>query len=320
MLTPTHAGLRARLPRFFRARFTARLTTAIVALVALGATGPASAQDHDHDDGDHGHHGGLHFTHPLIAESVSPDTKVRLDHDYFEFPDGDTEHAGTLEAEYAFTRGFSIELGLPYSYTASALGNLEAVLKFANYAHEDAGLLLGYGIEFGFPTNGNPEEAHEEELTRAPRSVAGHQLSPGRPSFAFTGGGSGVGGTLGTTEYEIAPFLNVGFMRNGLELVGWAFFEIPFNQEEPEEVATELAYNVSTLYPTGGRVQALLELDGSSGISGEAVDEDVVQVSPGLRFRPLPDRPLVVGTAASFPISGDQEIDLRWRASVFWHF
>ena len=315
-MTRTHPGAWAFGAGFFR---TTTSTAALIgALVALCAAAPAAAQDHDHEDGDHGHHEGLHFTHPLIAESVSPDTKIRLDHDYFEFPEGDSEHAGTLEAEYAFTRGFSIEVGLPYSYTASALGNLEAVLKFANYAHEDAGVLLGYGIELGFPTNGDPEDEEGEEPIL--QNVGARPPFPGRPSFAFTGGGSGVEGTLGTTEYEIAPFLNVGFMRNGLELVAWTFFEIPFNQEEPEEVATELAYNLSALYPTGGRLQALLELDGSSGISGEAVDEDVLQVSPGLRFQPIPDRPLVIGTAASFPISGDQEIDLRWRASLFWHF
>jgi hypothetical protein len=52
-------------------------------------------------------------------------------------------------------------------------------------------------------------------------------------------GGSGVAGTLGTQEYEIAPFLNLGLQRGGWELVGWLIFEIPFHQEAQEEVDVE---------------------------------------------------------------------------------
>ncbi len=117
-----------------------------------------------------------------------------------------------------------------------------------------------------------------------------------------------------------SPFLNIGFKRGRLELVGWTIFEIPFNHAEQEEVATELAYNVSALLHASNRVQALLELDGSSGISGEAAREDVLNLSPGLRVRLLADRPLVLGTAVGFPLSAEEPFDLRVKASVFWHF
>ncbi len=49
------------------------LSLVLVLVVPLGV---ASAQEHAEAD----HHEGLHFSHPLIAESVSPDTKVRLDY------------------------------------------------------------------------------------------------------------------------------------------------------------------------------------------------------------------------------------------------
>lgn len=307
-----------------------------VSLLALIGLLPAAAvaQDDDHecdDDHEHGaadHHAGLHFTHPMIAESVSPDTKIRLDHQYFEFRDGDREHSAVLEAEYAFARGVSLEVAIPYSYTESAFGNFDAALKFANYAFERAGVLLGYGVELGFPTNGDP--VHEEGpvltrtgtgMTRAARRgrVPGAGV-PG-PIAAFSGGGgAGVEGELGTDEWEVAPFLNAGLKRGRWELVGWTHFEIPFNQAEQEEVETELAYNVSALLHATDRLQALLELDGASGISGESSHEDVLNLSPGLRVRLSDDRPLVLGGSVGFPISAEEPFDLRLKASLFWHF
>ncbi|MDX1579693.1 MAG: hypothetical protein R3266_14500, partial [Gemmatimonadota bacterium] len=129
-----------------------------LALVLAPTDGAAAQETHTHEDGTVHIHDGLHFTHPMIAESVTPDRKLRLDYQYFEFPDGDTESSSVLEGEWAFRRSFSIEAGIPYSYTASEFGNLEVLFKFANYAFEDAGLLLGYGLELGVPTNGEPDE------------------------------------------------------------------------------------------------------------------------------------------------------------------
>lgn len=311
---------------------------AALAWAAPGGSLQAQEGEHPHDhsaeaaQAGHTHGSGLHFTHPMIAESVSPDTKVRLDHQYFEFPDGDTEHSGVLETEYAFARSFSVEAGLPYSYSAGAFGNAQVLLKFANYAFEEEGVLLGYGLEFGFPTNGAPEgheheEEHEHEHSAsgvpegAERGPAGAAAEfPPDPRFH---GGTGVEGTLGTEEWEVAPFLNVGYRNGALELVGWGIFGIPFGQAEQSEVGTELSWNLSGLYHVSPRVQALVELDGSGGVSGPEVGEDVVNLSPGVRVRVLPDEPLVVGTSVGFPVaSGAEEdpFDLRWKTSLFWHF
>lgn len=301
----------------------------------VGSPTEALAQGHEagrsHDELA-GHHAGLHFSHPLVAESVSPDTKIRFDHRFFEFPDGDEENSGVLEVEYAFHRGFSVELGLPYSYTESAFGNLEVLLKFANYAFEGSGLLLGYGVEFGFPTNGSPEgdrgegevEGSTAVAARFPAAGAGSGPAVGRrdapPPARSSSGGAGVAGTLGTDEYEVAPFLNLGFQRGGWELIGWLIFEIPFNQAEREEVATELGWNASILYRVSPGFQTLLEFDGSSGISGEAVGENVVNIAPGLKFRPMADRPLFLGLSAGFPLAAEEPFDTRVKASAFWHF
>ncbi len=336
MQTRTSASVRRALARLG----LCALATAVAWAVSAGPLRAQEEERHEHQDAhghaSHDHHGGLHFTHPMIAESVSPDTKVRLDHQHFEFPDGDSEHSGVLEGEYAFARSFSVEAALPYSYSAGALGNAAVLLKFANRAFEEAGVLLGYGVQFELPTNGEPDESsedhdHEHEGT-ATRTASGTAAAPGgggasgvldAPPDPRFHGGTGVEGTLGTREWEVAPFLDVGYRSGPLELVGWGIFGIPFDHAEQSEVGTRLRWNLSGLYHVSDRVQGILELDGSGGISGHAVGEDVVQLSPGLRVRVLPDRPLVLGTSVGFPVaSGVEEdpFDLRWKTSLFWHF
>ena len=128
------------------------LSLVLVLVVPLGV---ASAQEQAEAD----HHEGLHFSHPLIAESVSPDTEVRLDYAFADLgPDASAQALG-LELEYAFHRAFSIEAGIPFARLdvdgepgTSRFGNAEVAFKFANYAFEDTGALLGYGVEFGLPT------------------------------------------------------------------------------------------------------------------------------------------------------------------------
>lgn len=309
------------------------LTLGVLSMFMIAA--PAKSQEtHIHDDGTVHLHEGLHFTHPIIAESVTPDRKVRFDYQYFDFADGDTENSGIVEAEWAFHRSFSVEVGLPYSFTESEFGNLEVLLKFANYAFEDAGLLLGYGLEIGFPTNGTPEEDRPDDPagSRVARFMTSFDLVAAEPRFSSGGGGGGVEGTLGTDDWELAPFLNFGWKKGGLELIAWGIFEIPFGgehhddegtgepiEEEPEE-GVELGYNFSALYAFSARIQALIELDGSGGITGGAVGEDNINLAPGIRVQPFPKQALVLGLSAGFPLSNEEFFDTRIKVAAFWHF
>lgn len=339
---------------FVRVRTAASVAAALVLAATLAlavAAGPLAAQEHGHEhEEEHGeqatehheheaehrgghHHEGLHFTHPIITESVSPDTKLRLDHRFFDFPDGDVEHSAQLTGEFAFSRIFSVEAGIPYSYSATAFGNADITFKFANYGLEEAGIVLGYGLELELPTNGSPEEAtpdieHEHEhgvalrrgAPRVLRRSGGILTDPPAPRFH---GAGGVEGTLGTEEWTASPFLNLGFRRGGLELIGWGAFAIPFHQADQAEVGTGFEWNLSALYHVSPRLDAMLELDASHGISGEPVGEDVVDLSPGVRFRLFPDRPFVLGTSVGFPVASGMEedpFDLRWVTSLFWHF
>ena len=94
-------------------------------LPAASAADEPAAPDHDHevevpadpiDEGapappepdahDHYGHSRLHFAHPLVAESPTPDTKVRFEYIYARETEEEdaNRHTLGLEAEYAFAR------------------------------------------------------------------------------------------------------------------------------------------------------------------------------------------------------------------------
>ncbi|MEN8145325.1 MAG: transporter [Gemmatimonadota bacterium] len=262
-------------------------------MLALSAT-TAGAQEvheraedsHEHAD-DHDH--GLHFAHPIFTESASPDTKIRLDYARTWEEDAN-ENEVEFEAEYAFHRSFSIELVVPYvslnpdaAPSESNLGNVEVALKFANFAFEDSGVLLGYGVEFGLPTGDDEQGIGSDHL------------------------------------WEIEPFLNLGVKQGDWEIQAFSVFGIPTNQDEGEEIETEFKYDLSTLYHVSDRVQALLELNGEVGLSGDEAGEGVVSLAPGLKVAPLADRSLFLGVGVSLPL-GEQEVDATLRVSAFYHF
>ncbi len=273
--------------------------------IVLWITSAAAAQDddaHNHDvegadrasnpEHDHGPFD-LHFSHPIVAESPSPDTKVRLDYGFSDLDeDGGVSRNGVrIEVEYAFHPSFSIELDVPYTFraveeagTESSFDNVEIALKFANFAFAESGILLGYGIEFGLPT-GDPDK--------------------------------GIGSDH---IVELVPFLDFGYKRGHVELVSFAEFAVPTNQNEEEEVETEFEFTFSSLYHFAPRLEGLLEFDGATVLSGEEAGETVLNVNPGLKFRLLGSRRLAVGLNAGFPLTNHREFDVRVLASVFYHF
>ena len=262
------------------------LAMCAVVLGALYVPVSAAGQEEHADDG---HLHGLHFSHPLFSESITPDTKVRFDFGR----EWEAEGTGSeleLEAEYAFHPAFSIEFGAPYHFhnpdvgaNETGLGNMEIALKFANFAFEDKGLLLGYGLEVGMPTGSD-----------------------------VTGIGSGH-------IWELEPFLGIGLVTGNFELVNRTRFGIPINQEPGEEVETELNYDFSALYHFSPRFQGLLELNGGIGLSGDEAGEGIVSLSPGIKVAPFASQALFVGLGASFPL-GEEELDARLKLAFFYHF
>ncbi|RMH20562.1 MAG: transporter, partial [Gemmatimonadetes bacterium] len=257
---------------------------AVLLLPLTLALAPVSVRAQE-EECDEGHHHHIHFSHPIFTESVSPDDKVRLDW-AGTFAEDEDEHEIEFEGEYTFADWFSIEVAAPYAFvsetgeeTENAFGNLEVALKFANYAFEDRGVLLGYGVEFGLPT-GDPDKGIGDD----------HIV-------------------------EIEPFFNIGIKTGDLELVGWTRFGIPTNQDEGEEVETEFHYDAAALYHFNRRLQGLLELNGDVGLSGEEAGEGTVSLGPGVKFAPFFDNAFMVGIGASFPLD-DSEVDAALRVSL----
>ncbi len=243
-----------------------------------------SAQAHDE----------LHFSHPLISESPSPDTKVRLNFLYLDVDeDGEKskEYGVSLEGEYAFSPSFSIEVDAPFSIVdpngapnIDHLGSIEVGFKFANFAFADHGVLLGYGIAFVLPTG-------DEE--------------------------SGIGNDH---LVEIEPFFNIGYKRDALEVVAFTSFGLPINQNQGEEVETEMGYNLSFLYHVSDRVSGLLEFDGGTVLSGEEDGATVINITPGVKVKPTDNEKFELGAGISFPLTANREFDVRAIFSAFYHF
>ena len=60
--------------------------------------------------------------------------------------------------------------------------------------------------------------------------------------------GDDAEGIGSNNEVEFDPYLNIGYKWRRLEITAWSAFGIPTNQDEEEEVETELAPNLSLLY------------------------------------------------------------------------
>ena len=219
---------------------------------------------------------------------------MRLDYELLDGSEDDvgfTQSTVRLEAEYAIHPSFSVEIDVPFTTlnpdiaaSESNLGDIELGLNFANFAFEQYGLLLGYGVEAGLPTGDDAKGIGSDNII------------------------------------ELEPFFNIALKRRELELVAFGKFGIPFNQGEGQEVETELAYNFSALYHFGPRVQGLLELDGETVLSGDESGASVLNLSPGVKVRPLQIRNLIIGASAGIPVTDLEEFDVRGIVSAFWHF
>jgi len=238
----------------------------------------------------------LHFSHPLVAESPTPDTKVRFDYFFASVPGKDghpgvDRHTLRLEAEYAFTPWLSLEVNAPYTFlrqketeNTDRIGNLEVALKYANFALAERGMLLGGGIEFGLPT-GNDNK--------------------------------GIGSNH---VIQVEPFLDFGYQHRDFQIVSFLSFGIPFNKNGQDEADVELGWNLSVLYHLIAKVEALVELDGQHIIGGGEDGFFAVNISPEIKVIPFGEEGLQLGVGISLPLAEDKEFHAMSVFSIFYHF
>jgi len=247
----------------------------------------------------------LHFSHPLITESPSPDTKIRLDYFFLdvdgqiedeelgeegEGPRKFKESTMRLGLEYAFNRNIGIEAIIPYSFlnvdggsNENHLNNIEIGIKTATYFLEHYGILLGGGIEFGLSTGKDRKGIGSDNI------------------------------------FEIEPFVDFGYKYNNLEVVGFLSLGFPVNQKGEQNEGDELGYNLSMLYHIGRSLQALVEFEGETVLNGEEDGESVLNIDPGVKVAPFKNKDIQFGVGAGFPLTSDEEFEYRLTASVFYH-
>lgn len=234
----------------------------------------------------------LHFSHPIVAESPSPDTKVRIDHQFLNLKgDEDNEHRTVVEGEYAFNRSISIEAAVSYSFlnrvdksNENNFNNAEIAIKYANYTFEENDLLIGGGLELVLPTGDDSKEIGSNNIV------------------------------------VIEPFLDFGYYCHDWEFVGVVKFGIPTNKNGKLAADLELGWNFSALYHLNEKIKTLIELDGEHIYDGSTGGFEQINITPGIKFKPLHDHALQIGLAASLPLTNDKEFDARTFISVFYHY
>jgi hypothetical protein len=258
---------------------------AVFLFIPLGAMG---AQDND-EDHDHDH---LHFSHPLVTESPSPDTKLRLDYigARTNGPIEISENTFRLEGEYSFTHSVSLAIVTPFisrtapaTERASGLGNIELSLKAASLAFGEDGLLLGGGLSAALPT------------------------------------GSDTKGIGSAHIIELEPFLDAGYKRNALELVGFAILSSTVHRRPGEAAERSLTFNFSALYHLQSRFEGLIEVTTARALVGPESGSQQTFIAPGFKVYPFPNRNLMFGASAEIG-TGIVHDTHALLLSGFYHF
>ena len=233
----------------------------------------------------------LEFSHPLITESISPDTKIRFTLLDTKADSNRLSQTYGLELEYSPFPIFSIHLGIPYTVlhqsqnnTVKNLDEIELALKFANFAFSNHNVLLGYGISFGLPT-GNQDK--------------------------------GIGSNH---ILDISPFFNGGIKWKRWEWTAYFTFDIPCNQNENENIQSTLESRLTALYNISPKWQALLEAGSTSPISRFYKGDSNYDLTEGVKFMPVSDKPWILAIGVRHPVLNNNEFKLQGIFSVFYHF
>lgn len=242
------------------------------------------------------HEENLHFSHPLVTESPTPDTKVRLDYIWQRVPghhegDGKADLAtARLTGEYAFDRNIGVEISVPYTWRdpehandgdTRHLDNVGFALKYADDSFAGNGVIWGGGIELDLPAGDDKKEIGSDH------------------------------------ETEVAPFLDIGWRRGDAQLIGFLEFGFPHNSDHAD---FEIGWDVAALWSATGNLDLMIEAGGEKIYGGEEGGSHAVNVTPGIAYTLHGYEHIRIGAGVSFPVTDDQIFYVRPLASVFYHF
>ena len=246
------------------------------------------AQELD-DDHDHGH---LHFSHPLVTESPSPDTKIRLDYIATNISAGPGLHENTIrvEGEYSFTHSVSLAWVTPFTFrtapsneSTSGFGDMELSLKAASLAFGARGILFGGGLSVGIPTGSDVKEIGSSHIV------------------------------------EVEPFVDAAYKYDALELVGFARLSSAIHRRPGEDEERNLAFDFSVLYRLHPRVEGLIELTTERSLIATDIRAPQTSIAPGLKLYPFANKQIMFGASLEL---GTGAVHSRRTVllSGFYHF
>jgi hypothetical protein len=264
------------------ARIRAMLAYSVMLAVVMALPARLASQDHDHAK--------LHFSHPILTESPSPDSKFRVD--FIHAVDnalGARVNTFQVEGEFGFSDALSLAVVAPFvSVTspadarANALGNVELQLKAASFRWDENGVLVGGGITAGLPTGSDAK-----------------------------GIGSGH-------IFELEPFVDAAYKQGRFEGVAFLSVASTFNQRAGEERERYATLNASSLFRAHPQVELLAEVSTSRDLYGTSPKFETV-IAPGIKWLPAAAPKLAIGISRAFGI-GELRDTRAFQLSGFYHF
>ncbi len=132
--------------------------------------------------------------------------------------------------------------------------------------------------------------------------------------------GSDAKGIGSSHLVEIAPYFGAGLKREKIEVVGFTSVSVPANKRTSDDEGTSLGYQLSFLFKPTPSIKPVIEIDGRTGLSRLERGNTVINLSPGIEFRPMHSEHWQLGVGVGFPITARKEFNTRFVASAFYHF
>ena len=276
-------------PMRIGSRFRISLSCATLLVFALVLAPIAVKSQETDDDHDRDH---LHFSHPLVTESPTPDTKIRLDYVATNISDRPGLHENTIriEGEYAFTHIVSLALVTPFTFRTApvnertrGLGDIELSLKAASLAYGEKRILLGGGLSVGIPTGSDVKRIGSSHIV------------------------------------EIEPFIDAAYKREQTELVGFARLSSTVHRRPGEDAERVLAFDFSALRRLNSSLEGLIELTTQRSLIAADSGAPQTFIAPGFKTYPFANKKLMFGASLELG-TGAARHQQRVLASGFYHF
>jgi hypothetical protein len=271
-----------------RVRFICVVAFCAIVLAPMSS----GAQESDHDHELNHEHEYLHFSHPMVTESPSPDTKFRFDATFLHADEPVGARATEMrgEFEYAFARTFSLAVVAPFvritspsDARTSGLGNVELSAKAASFAFAHSGALVGAGLTLGLPT------------------------------------GSDAKGTGSDHLYEISPFVDAALRKGPVELVGFLTYSALANRNAGDANEREVTFDGSVLWRAAEELELLAELSTSRSYGGAESAYTQTFLAPGIKWRPAKFEKVAIGASAIRGVGSASGVNAV-QLSAFYHF